>query len=178
MAGTQETSQDEESGYVTEARQLAAETIEQWGDLNEDEQLANLSEIVHQLASAENGGSKSKSKTMKEQWEENNNPFNYQPPDDPPELWSSEDYTELYDRVINMRVEWVCQKCNQPFGTLERARQHVQSKHQERLLYQAKSKAGYADKEDMESTNSSQDKNTEERRKANSQLSEWERDAD
>lgn len=74
--------------------------------------------------------------TPREEWERHNESFSYEPPDERPEMWSSEDYTELHDRVINRRVEWTCQKCSQPFGTIEKARRHVQRKHGEQLLDQ------------------------------------------
>lgn len=70
----------------------------------------------------------------REQWEEHNEPFSYEPPAENPELWSSEAYTELYDRVINRREKWVCNKCSQPHNTLRKARKHVQSKHSDQLL--------------------------------------------
>lgn len=77
--------------------------------------------------------------TPQEEWEEHNEPFNYEPPNKDPELWSSEEYQELHDRTIRRRVTWECQRCCQPFGSLEKARRHVQRKHGESLLDQAKS---------------------------------------
>lgn len=69
-----------------------------------------------------------------EEWERNNESFRYEPPDDPPELWSQDDYTELHDRIIRRRVQWICSKCEQPFGSLKKARRHVSKQHGQKLL--------------------------------------------
>lgn len=73
------------------------------------------------------------SKSEREKWEAHNESFNYDPPEGPPETWSSEDYEELHDRLVQRQVTWVCQKCSQPFGRLEKARSHVGRKHGEHL---------------------------------------------
>jgi hypothetical protein len=70
-------------------------------------------------------------KTPQEQWEEHNGPFNYEPPEKPADTWSSEEYQELYDRVISRRTEWFCDRCSGkgPMKSLQRARRHVESRH-------------------------------------------------
>jgi len=73
-------------------------------------------------------------KTSQEVWEEHNEGWSYDAPEEPPELWSSEQYTELYDRMIGKRVQWTCQKCSQPFSTLEKARRHMEKQHMDTLL--------------------------------------------
>lgn len=37
--------------------------------------------------------------TPQEEWEEHNVPFDYEPPQKPPELWSSDEYQELHDLI-------------------------------------------------------------------------------
>jgi len=73
-------------------------------------------------------------KTPQQVWEENNEEFSYDAPDKPPELWSSEEYTELHDRIIGKQVQWTCQKCSKPFSRLDRARRHVEKQHSSQLL--------------------------------------------
>ena len=82
-----------------------------------------------------------------EEWEQNNEPFHYDPPEKPPELWSRDQYTELYDRVIRRRVTWECQECSEPMRSLERARRHVSNQHGEKLVTQVERKIE-AEKED------------------------------
>ena len=82
-----------------------------------------------------------------EEWKQNNEPFRYDPPEKPPELWSRDQYTELYDRVIRRRVTWECQECAEPMSSLERARRHVSNQHGEKLVTQAERKIE-AEKED------------------------------
>lgn len=72
-----------------------------------------------------------------EEWRENNEGFRYEPPEKGPEYWSQDEYNELYDRVIQRNVEWVCDECSTPFNSLERARRHVADQHGDRLLDQA-----------------------------------------
>jgi len=72
--------------------------------------------------------------TPQEVWEANNEEFHYEPPQKSPELWSSDEFTALYDRVIGKRVRWTCQKCSKPFSSLEKARSHVEKQHSENLL--------------------------------------------
>ena len=72
-------------------------------------------------------------KSPEEVWEENSRGFRYEGPDEPPEMWSSEQFTEVHDRVIGRRVEWICQKCSQPFRSVDKARSHVQRQHGEQL---------------------------------------------
>jgi predicted metalloprotease with PDZ domain len=76
----------------------------------------------------------------REQWEQNNESFHYDPPEQGPEYWSKEEFTELYDRVIRRRVTWECQECSEPMRSLEHARRHVSNKHGEKLIDQAKRK--------------------------------------
>lgn len=80
-----------------------------------------------------------------DEWEENANGFGYDPPEGPPEMWSQDDYTALFDRVISRRVEWTCQKCSKPFSTLERARSHVENQHADSLIDQAVARQEAAD---------------------------------
>jgi hypothetical protein len=69
--------------------------------------------------------------TPQDEWEEHNEPFTYEPPQKPPEAWSSSEYQELYDRVISRRTEWFCDECSGrgPIGTLKKARRHVEKQH-------------------------------------------------
>jgi len=79
-------------------------------------------------------GDEDDEKTPQQKWAEHNESFNYEPPERPPDAWSSEEYQELWDRLINKRTEWTCQKCSKPFNRLDRARRHVESQHSEQLL--------------------------------------------
>jgi TPP-dependent indolepyruvate ferredoxin oxidoreductase alpha subunit len=74
--------------------------------------------------------------TPQEQWEEHNELFNYEPPQKPPESWSSDEYQELHDRVIRRRTQWFCDKCSGrgPMGSLQKARRHVQNHHSPDLV--------------------------------------------
>jgi len=69
--------------------------------------------------------------TPQEEWEEHNESFSYEPPEKPSDAWSSEEYQELYDRLISRRTEWFCDKCtgHGPIGSLQKARRHVESQH-------------------------------------------------
>lgn len=80
--------------------------------------------------------------TPEEEWEQHNQSFQYDPPEDPPEAWSSEQYNELYDRVISKeRHGFTCNKCaSAPLATVEKARRHVESQHMERLLEEVESR--------------------------------------
>jgi len=75
-------------------------------------------------------------KTSKEEWEEHNEPFNYEPPELPGDAWPVEEYRRLYDRIISRRTEWFCDKCTGrgPIRTLEKARKHVESNHGRDLI--------------------------------------------
>lgn len=75
-------------------------------------------------------------RTPQEEWEKHNESFNYDPPELPGDAWSSEQYQELYDRVITRRVEWFCDKCSGkgPMSSLRKARRHVESKHGHKLI--------------------------------------------
>ncbi len=79
-------------------------------------------------------------KTPQQEWEEHNEPFHYEPPQNSPEAWPSDAYTELWDRAIRRETQWVCQECNKPLRLLEKARRHVEKQHSQQLLEQAKSK--------------------------------------
>lgn len=159
---------------VRKARQMAAQLIEDWDQVNDEEKIGTVSEIVHQLAAAESG-EQDTAKTIEAVWEENNQPFDYTPPEEPPERWDSEDYTELFDRYIRRSTDWICGKCNQPFGTLRKARSHVRSNHQERLINNVISMAGYAEEDDTAADeDSSRDRDIEKRKENNSQLTEFE----
>jgi hypothetical protein len=74
--------------------------------------------------------------TPQEEWEEHNKPFDYRPPQKPPDAWSSDEYQQLHDRVISRRTQWFCDKCSGrgPFRSLQRARRHVQSQHSPDLV--------------------------------------------
>ncbi|WP_224332902.1 hypothetical protein [Haloprofundus halobius] len=74
--------------------------------------------------------------TPRKEWEKNNESFNYEPPEEPPEYWSPDEFTELWDRMIGRQVKWTCSKCSQPFGSVEKARRHVQNRHGDQLLKQ------------------------------------------
>ena len=77
----------------------------------------------------------SESSGLREEWEEHNRSFRYEPPEEEPEYWSEEEYTELADRVImNGSMGWECQQCTQPMGSLRKARRHVKSQHMDELL--------------------------------------------
>lgn len=76
--------------------------------------------------------------TNYEEWQRHNESFRYEPPDRGPEWWSQEEYNELYDRVIQRRVKWICNECGQPMGSLKTARQHISSQHREHLIGRAK----------------------------------------
>ncbi|QLG30030.1 hypothetical protein HUG10_20710 (plasmid) [Halorarum halophilum] len=73
-----------------------------------------------------------------DEWKENNESFSYDPPDADPEMWSPEEFTELYDRVIGRQVKWICEHCSQPFPSLDAARRHVRTQHSVYLIGQAK----------------------------------------
>lgn len=72
-----------------------------------------------------------------EEWEKNKEGFRYDPPEEEPEMWGTEEYTRLYDRIISRHVRWECQKCSKPFSSLERARSHVETQHSEQLISKA-----------------------------------------
>jgi len=74
--------------------------------------------------------------TPQEEWEKHNEPFDYEPPQKPPELWSSDEYQELHDRFISRRTQWFCDKCSGrgPMGSLQKARRHVQNQHSPDLV--------------------------------------------
>lgn len=79
-------------------------------------------------------GDKGTDESPQEAWERHNEPFEYEPPEGPAESWSSEDYTELHDRLIGRRTEWFCQHCSgAPFSSLEKARRHVGQQHGDHL---------------------------------------------
>jgi hypothetical protein len=75
-------------------------------------------------------------RTPQEKWEDHNESFSYEPPELPGDAWSSEQYQELYDRVISRRVNWFCDKCSGrgPISSLQKARRHVESKHGHKLI--------------------------------------------
>lgn len=77
-------------------------------------------------------------RTPQDVWEENNSSFSYDPPEKPGDLWSSEEYQELHDRVISRRVQWFCDKCTGqgPIRSLEKARRHVERQHGSDLINQ------------------------------------------
>jgi len=76
--------------------------------------------------------------TPQEEWEAHNEPFNYDSPQKPPELWSSDEYQELHDLFISRETQWFCDKCSGrgPMGSLQKARRHVESKHSPDLVKQ------------------------------------------
>jgi hypothetical protein len=76
--------------------------------------------------------------TPQEEWEEHNASFSYEPPELPADAWSQAQMQELFDRVINRRVQWTCQKCSGhgPIRSLQKARRHVERNHMEKLLSQ------------------------------------------
>jgi hypothetical protein len=78
-----------------------------------------------------NSGADESERSPQQEWEAHNKSFEYEPPEKPGDAWSSEEYQELYDRVISRRIEWLCDRCTGrgPFRSLKKARQHVQSQH-------------------------------------------------
>lgn len=113
--------------------------------------------------------------TIEEEWEANNEPFNYEPPEKPPEQWGSEDYTELFDRYISRSTDWICQKCSQPHGTLRKARSHVRKQHQTTLIDIAVARADYDQEDDVAADGGlSFDQELAARRENNSKLTEFE----
>lgn len=157
---------------VRKARKLAADTIESLNRLDDTEKEKALNKIVHLLATAE---AKDENEiTPIEEWEQHNEDFSYEPPNTSPENWDSEQYQELFDRAIRQEVNWVCTVCNTPHRTLRKARSHVRSKHQEKLIEKAKNSIDEdQDQDDDEDDNG---KTIEERRKNNAQLSQYERE--
>lgn len=83
-------------------------------------------------------------KTPEEEWEEHNQTFGYEPPEDPPEVWSDQEYNELYDRVISKeRHGFTCNRCaSSPHATVEKARRHVESQHMGKLLQEVENRQG------------------------------------
>jgi hypothetical protein len=77
-------------------------------------------------------------RTPQDAWETHNESFNYEPPEKPGDAWSSEEYQELYDRVISRRTEWFCDKCSGhgPMRSLQKARRHVENRHGTDLVKQ------------------------------------------
>ncbi|QLG62851.1 hypothetical protein [Halorarum salinum] len=75
------------------------------------------------------------SESPQDVWKENNEGFQYDAPEKPPEAWSTDEYQELHDRVIGRRTEWYCQHCStSPFSSLEKARRHVSRQHGQQLV--------------------------------------------
>jgi len=75
-------------------------------------------------------------RTPQEAWEDHNDEFSYEPPQKPPEEWSSDEYQELHDRVIRRGVQWICDECSGrgPIHSLQKARRHVESQHSHDLV--------------------------------------------
>lgn len=161
-------SKQHSGGAVQEARQMAAQLIEDWDHLDEEEKVGTVSEIVHQLANAESG-----EKTNEEEWEEHNEPFNYDPPSLPGDRWSSEQTQELVDRVINRRTNWFCDRCTGrgPISTLRKARRHVENQHLTDLLN--KYETPREEQETAADGGSNCEHDIESRRENNSQLEEF-----
>jgi len=69
--------------------------------------------------------------TPQKEWEAHNESFTYEPPERPPEAWSSKEYQKLHDRFISRQTQWFCDKCSGrgPMRSLQKARHHVQSQH-------------------------------------------------
>lgn len=159
-------------GTVEEARQMAAHLVDKWDHLNDEEKFGTVSQIVHQLATAE---SKSE-KTDQEEWEEHNESFDYEPPELPADRWSSEQTQELVDRVISRRTNWFCDKCTGrgPISNVRKARRHVENQHLPGLLEKYETP-----REDLETATDGGDgseHDIEARRENNSQLEEFEDD--
>lgn len=110
-------------------------------------------------------------KTPLEEWEEHNESFSYDPPEKPAEAWSSEEYTELYDRVIRREVQWFCDKCTGrgPIGTLEKARRHVEG-HNDDLVEQY---ATPRDEQDTATDGGTSESRVAERREENQSLGDF-----
>jgi hypothetical protein len=85
--------------------------------------------------------SQTQSRTAEEEWEEHNEGFRYDWPDEPPEMWSSDQYDELHDRFIRRIKKFACQKCEKRFSTVEKARRHVGKQHGDHLYEKAAVKA-------------------------------------
>ncbi|WP_135807323.1 alkaline phosphatase family protein [Halorussus marinus] len=98
------------------------------------ENAAELDDAITALQEGLNDDDGSGEQAPQEEWEEHNESFNYDAPDGPPDTWSSEEYTELHDRLIGQRTEWYCQYCStSPFSRLEKARRHVGKQHGDHL---------------------------------------------
>ena len=132
------------------------EFIDGYGDLEEDESYeARI--CVDEIDGEGEGkmlvhltGDEDEEKTPQQKWEEHNDEFQYEPPQKPADAWPSEAYTELWDRVIRRDTQWVCQECNQPKRSLQKARRHVEKQHSERLIDQAEAKIDDESDEDDE----------------------------
>lgn len=121
-------------------------------------------------------------KSEEEMWEAHNESFNYDPPERPPEFWDSNQYDELIDRVIIKNEQWVCTHCSSPpFNSVEKARSHVTSQHQEDLLDTARQKADWEDNSDTTNGEDSDDgndnddngKTVAEKKESNNQLTDF-----
>ena len=165
---------------VKEARQTAAQLIEKWDHLSEDEKIEEVSNIVHQLATAEvtdETGSPNE-KTPVEEWEEHNESFNYDPPELSGHQWSSEQQQELFDRVISRQIQWFCDRCtgHGPIQTLQRARSHVRNQHGDELIEKHATPAEEQTQDQEPATDGGYGPNqdVETRRENNMQLKEFE----
>jgi hypothetical protein len=96
-----------------------------------------------------------------EVWEENNSSFTYEPPEKPGEMWTQDEYTELYDRVISRRIEWFCDRCTGlgPIQSLQKARRHVETHHGTSLVekYETTQEESENDSESSESCEKSEE---------------------
>jgi len=165
---------------VKEARQTAAQLIENWDQLSDDEKIEEVSDIVHQLATTEASDKNEapNEKTPVEEWEEHNESFNYDPPKLPGHQWSSEQQQELFDRIISRQIQWFCDECSGqgPIRTLQRARSHVRNQHGEELIekHAPPAEEQNPDQESATDGGYGPDQDVETRRENNMQLKEFE----
>lgn len=160
--------------------------LEEWDDTDDEEKRALLNDLVDSIENLpqtepENQDREEQNEPTnpEEEWEQNNSEFSYTPPDEPPDQWDSSDYTELIDRAISRRTQYLCDLSSTgPFSTLKKARSHIRKNHLDRLIEKAEAKADYdADQDDNGSEEDQDEESKEERikrrKEENAQLSKF-----